>query len=107
MTRVVGITDRAHSQLEAAFRWWRENRSEVQAVKWYNLFMDAIAKIQINPEKYPLSLENKSFPYEIHELRFGVGRRKTHRAVFTIRPEMVLVIAVKHLAQQSITPDDV
>ncbi|MFN0021051.1 MAG: type II toxin-antitoxin system RelE/ParE family toxin [Pirellulaceae bacterium] len=107
MNRVVGITDQARNQLEAAFCWWKENRSEAQAVKWYNQFVEAIGTITNSPEKYPLSLENNSFPYEIRELRFGVGRRKTHRAVFTIRPEMVLVIAVRHLAQQPISLDDV
>jgi len=107
MTRIVGITDQAREQLEAAFHWWRENRSESQAVKWYNLFLDAIESIKNNPEKYPLSPENKSFPFEIRELRFGVGRHKTHRAVFTIRPDMVLVIAVRHMAQQAICPEDV
>jgi hypothetical protein len=35
------------------------------------------------------------------------GRRPTHRAVFAIRGEGMVVLAVRHLAQQDLSPDDV
>ena len=39
-------------------------------------------------------------------LVYGVGRRPTHRAVFTVRSDLVLVLRVRHLAQKEISPDD-
>lgn len=106
MTHVIGLTDRAQAEWESAFQWWAENRSEAQANKWHNAFADSIKSLRKEPTKFPLSPENGAFPYEIRDLRFGIGRRKTHRAVFTIRPNIVLVIAVRHLAQQNLDPDD-
>jgi hypothetical protein len=37
----------------------------------------------------------------------GLGRRPSHRVVFTIRPEGVVVLRVRHLAQERIAADDV
>jgi plasmid stabilization system protein ParE len=107
MKRVVGLTDRALLEMEAAHDWWAENRSPLQAAKWYNAFADAIESLESHSERCPLSPENGLFPFEIRDYRFGVGRRKTHRAVFTIRPDMVLIVAVKHLAQQYLSPGDI
>ena len=106
MTHVIGLTDRAQAELEATFRWWAENRSEAQANKWYYAFADSMTSLQKEPMRFPLSPESGAFSYEIRDLRFGIGRRKTHRAVFTIRPNIVLVIAVRHLAQQHLVPDE-
>ena len=107
MIRVVGLTDRAFREMEAAHDWWAENRSPLQAAKLYNAFADAIESLESNSEQCPLSPENGLFPFEIHDFRFGVGRRKTHRAVFMIRSDMVLIVAVKHLAQRSLSPGDI
>jgi plasmid stabilization system protein ParE len=100
------LTNRAHADLDAAYSWWAENRSREQAEKWYNKFADAIESLDDEPDRYPLSYENNQFPFPIRDLRFGVGKRPTHRAVFTIRTDMVLVLAIRHLAQRAITPDE-
>jgi len=106
MTYDVVLTDRAYDEMNAAYLWWAEHRSPLQADKWYNAFADAIASLSVNLERCPLARENDRFPLEIRNLYFGIGRRRTHRAVFTIRPEMVLVMTVRHLAQRDLTPDD-
>ena len=107
MNYPVVLTDRAHAEMEAAYLWWAENRSQSQAAKWYNAFAEAIESLAKNPARCPVSRENDQFPNEIHDLYFGIGRRRTHRAVFTIRRDLVLVLSVRHLAQQDLTPDDV
>jgi plasmid stabilization system protein ParE len=107
MTHVVVLTDRAHAEMEAAYLWWAEHRSRSQADRWYNAFADAIESLASNPDRCRLARENDCFPCEIRDLNFGIGRRRTHRAVFTIRRDMVLVLAVRHLAQRELSPDDV
>ena len=102
----VVLTDRARTELEAAYSWWAENRSREQAEKWYNKFADAIESLADQPERYSLSHESSRFSFPIRDLRFGIGKRPTHRAVFTIRTDMVLVLVIRHLAQRNITPDD-
>ena len=106
MTHRVVLTDRAHEQLEAGYRWWAENRSHTQADRWYNAFADAIESLSSNPDRHGISGEKDRFPYEIRDLYFGIGRGRTHLAVFTIRGDMVLVLAVRHLAQRDLTPED-
>ncbi len=107
MKSPVVLTDRAHADLEAAYSWWAEHRSREQAANWYNKFAEAIESLADQPERYSLSHESSRFPFQIRDLRFGIGKRATHRAVFTIRKDMVLVLAIRHLAQREITPGDV
>ena len=106
MTHHVVLTRRADRELEDAADWWAEHRSSHQAAHWYAGFSDAIASLRENPERCPLAPENGRFPYEIRELHYGLGSRPTHRAVFTIRPDMVLVLTIRHAAQAELTEDD-
>ena len=106
MTYKVALTDRAHDELDHACTWWAENRSPEQALKWYNGFIRAIRSLANDPQRCPLAAENDAFPYEIRQLTYGLGKRPTHRAVFTIRPDLVLVLRIRHLAQQRLSPDN-
>jgi plasmid stabilization system protein ParE len=106
MTYEVVLTERAHRQMEAAYCWWAENRSQPQAARWYNAFAQAMVSLEKDPELCALARENQLLPFEVRDLTFGVGKRLTHRAVFTIRPNLVLVLAVRHLAQESLLPED-
>ena len=106
MKYLVVLTDRAHADLEAAHAWWAENRSRTQADLWYSRFAEAIESLADQPERFSLSYESSRFRFQLRDLRFGVGSRPTHRAVFTIRTGMVLVLAIRHVAQRDLTPDD-
>ena len=106
MTYKVAITDRAFQELDSACKWWSENRSAEQALRWYNGFIRSIRSLADNPESRPFAPENYAFPHEVRELVYGVGRHPTHRALFTIRSDLVLVLRVRHLAQGEISPDD-
>lgn len=106
MTHRVVLTHRADRELEDAADWWAAHRSPDQAARWYAGFSDAIASLAENPQRCPLAPENGLFPYEIRELHYGLGSRPTHRAVFTIRPDMVLVLTIRHAAQAELTEED-
>ncbi|MDH3717782.1 MAG: type II toxin-antitoxin system RelE/ParE family toxin [Planctomycetota bacterium] len=106
MTYRVAITDRAFGELDSACKWWSENRSAEQALRWYKGFIQSIRSLANNPERRPLAPENHAFPHEVRQLVYGVGHRPTHRAVFTMRSDLVLVLRVRHLAQKEISPDD-
>jgi plasmid stabilization system protein ParE len=103
----VAITEPAEREMQSAFNWWAENRSKGQADRWYAGLAKAIADLSENPERHSQSRERDRFPYEIRDLLFGLGRRPTHRAVFTIRGEEVVVLTVRHVAQQDLSPDDI
>jgi plasmid stabilization system protein ParE len=38
-------------------------------------------------------------------LAYGLGRRSSHRAIYAIRDEQVLILAIRHAAQQDIQPE--
>ena len=74
--------------------------------RWYQGIRAAIAGLNTSPERCPVAAEQKIVPYEIRELHFGLGSRPTHRAVFTIVRETVVVLTVRHLARDELRPDD-
>ena len=106
MTYTVVISEPAERELEEAARWWAEHRSVEQAERWYRGFLDAIRSLADSPARYPLAREDRLFPAEIRELHFGLGRRPTHRAVFTLLTDVVLVLTVRHVGQADLTADD-
>lgn len=107
MAAQVVVMKRALADLQDHFEWWRDHRSAEQAVRWYNHALKLLQSLSTNAMKCRLSAENADFPFEIRQLNFGLGRRPSHRAVFTVRPDMVLVLRIQHLAQDQLTLDDI
>jgi plasmid stabilization system protein ParE len=104
--RVV-LTEQASRELERAAEWWAEHRDRQQAADWYSGFSERIWKLEENPESWPLADENDDFHYEIRELHFGLSSRSTHRAVYTIVGDIVLVLTIRHGAQDRISRADI
>ena len=107
MTYHVEITEFAERDMRSAHRWWADNRSKHQADRWYTGFANEIASLSVNPERQPQSRESHWFGIELRDLVFGTGRRPTHRAVFTIRGDSVVVLTIRHLAQADLSAEDV
>ncbi len=89
----------AEEQIVASARWWAEHRSAEQAQRWYANILRAIDSLSADAGRYPLAREDEYFPYELRQMNFGLGGRMTHRVLFTIRPDAVLVLSVRHVAQ--------
>ena len=106
MSYVVAYTQRALAELEEATDWWARHHSPVEAARWYAGFSAAIDSLAENPCCWPVARENGLFPYELRELPYGLGSRPTHRAVFTIRPEAVVILTIRHGAQKDLSVDD-
>ncbi len=107
MTYRVVITKRAESALDSAAEWWAKHHSSNQAVRWYSEFMVAIRGLDTNPLQHPVARENSRFADEIRALHFGLGSKPTHRAIFMITKDIVLVVTIRHAAQDEIRPGDV
>jgi plasmid stabilization system protein ParE len=107
VTYEVRIAPRAFKSLRRSARWWAKHRSPSQALRWYEGFVTAINSLAENPERRPLARENNDLPVEARDLTYGLGRRPTHRAVFIVRPNVVVVIAVRHLAQRNLRLEDI
>jgi plasmid stabilization system protein ParE len=103
--RVV-LHPRVYDELDDAYLWWAKNRSPLQAGRWFRGIWAAIQKLTTKPEHHPLAIENDRFPNEVRELRFGLGRRPSHRVLFSIRPDCIFVFKLRHVSQDAVDPDD-
>jgi plasmid stabilization system protein ParE len=100
------MTAKAHRDLNNSARWWAENRNRDQAARWLVGFKAAIASLADDPERHALANEDEDFPFTLRQILYGLGRRKTHRAVFEVSGDEVIVHGIRHLAQRDLTPDD-
>ena len=100
------VSKPAQRDAQEHYDWWAEHRSAEQAVRWYAAFYKALLKLEKNPERFPLAAENGTALFQLRQLNFGLGARPTHRAVFVIRDSDIVVLRVRHLAQDALTDDD-
>lgn len=107
MTYTVITTERAAREIEDTAAWWARAHSAEQAERWYQGILRAIAGLKTSPERWGISVERDRLPYEVRELHFGVGSKHTHRALFTIIGETVIVLTVRHLAREMLRPEDI
>jgi len=106
VTFQVILLPRAELQLYEAALWWSGHRSPDQAFRWLDGFERAIQSLAKNPTRFGYAPENDAFSFSLHQLNYGLGDHPTHRAVFEIRENAkVLVHAIRHLAQDEISPD--
>jgi plasmid stabilization system protein ParE len=103
----VTILPRAKRQLLEQALWWSQKRSAEQAYRWLEGFEKALASLASHPDRCNLARENDAFEAVIRELRFGLRKKATHRAVFEIRGDEVVVHSVRHFAQRDLEPDDI
>jgi plasmid stabilization system protein ParE len=103
--RVV-LTSRAERQLYQAALWWAENRDAGQAARWIEGFEAVLGSLSENPERHGVAREDSLFPFPVRQLLYGLGKRPSHRAVFEVRGDEVIVHAIRHVSQRDLTPDD-
>jgi plasmid stabilization system protein ParE len=101
------ISRPAERDIEAQHDWWAENRSAEQAARWHIAYLRAILDLKNHPERRPLASENGSWPFDVRQLKFGLGRRATHRAIYRIVGDQVVVLRSRHLAQNALRLDDI
>jgi plasmid stabilization system protein ParE len=103
----VRIAEPAQYDMQEQRDWWAEHRSAEQAARWHQQFFQALLQLEETPARFSLASENGIWPFEVRQLNFGVGRKPTHRAVFTIRDNEVIVLRIRHFAQDSLTADEI
>jgi len=106
MPHPVYLTDQAYEDVNSTCNWWAENRSVEQSERWYHKFVATIDTLKSQPDRFSHAEENAKVPIDLKQANFGLGQKLTHRIVFTIRPEMVLVFRVLHLAQRELSVED-
>lgn len=106
MRLAVVISQRAAEEIQAAHDWWAEHRSAAQAARWYDGLLTALEGLSANAVRHSKASNSSDFPFEVRELLYGLGRRPSHRALFTIRPDAVYVLTLRHVSQAEVGLDD-
>lgn len=100
------ITGPAKDDLQAMYDWWAKNRSTEQATRWYLGIHAAIVSLSNMPERCPLATESELLEQGVRQLLFGLGRHPTHRIVFGIDGQSVIIFRVRHTSQDILTGND-
>lgn len=106
MNRRVQILPRAKRQLYDAALWWADHRSVAEAAHWIEGIESAIQGLSDDADRFPLAAESGMFDFPLRQLNFGVSRHLTHRVLFSVHEDRVVIYAIRHLAQEDVTPDD-
>ena len=67
-----------------------------------------MAALAEHPERFAVAREDSFYdlPFTVRQLLYGIGRKPTHRAVLEVHGDTVYVLAVRHLVQNDLSPDE-
>jgi plasmid stabilization system protein ParE len=105
MARVI-ISGPAKRDIQAAHDWWAEHRSAEQAGRWYRGIFAAMKTLERSPERCTMATERDLLPQGVRQLLYGLGRKRTHRIVFAVDGDEVIVFRVRHTSQAALKPDE-
>ena len=98
------VTRRAERQIESAYDWYRL-RDSTSAERWFSALLQTLDEVCRALDRFPLAEESRKFPIQLRQATFGAGKSKTHRCLFSQRPEGIVIYAVRHLAQDELDPE--
>jgi len=102
----VDFTERATKEFNAACDWY-EQHSPQAAKKWLAAVGHMLDQLESDPHRFPRASDADVLTVPLQESYLGAGRRYTHRFVYAVRPDHVVVVyAIRHLAQDELTIDD-
>jgi plasmid stabilization system protein ParE len=101
----VEFTRRAVADFDEAILWYSE-RSADAANKWIAAVEGALDALEQHPQRFPRAREDGLRGTTLHECAIGAGRRLTHRLIFAIRSDKIVVYAVHHVSRKDLTLDD-
>jgi len=99
----VVIARTAAREIEEQYDWLAE-RSKAMANRWRNSLLEAIDTLEDNPERCPDAPEAE-WHEGLRQLIHG-KRAQIHRILFEIRGPTVVVMRVRHSAQDFLAPDE-
>lgn len=94
MSRRVRLTKAAEDDFEERLTALAE-RSPSAAEKLHSRYLEALARLRDFPLSCGLAHENPRFAEEIRHLLFWVHSNRKYRALFTIRGDEVVILAIR------------
>lgn len=100
------ITDQAEEDIRQNLYWWGENRSHEQAERWYDGVYAKIHTLVSTAGRYTPATEPSLRALGLKQASFGIGRRPTHRILYSIEGDEVVIYRVRAFKQDAIGPGD-
>ena len=104
MSFQVVLARRAAREIEEQYNWLAE-RSEAAANRWRDALLAAIDTLADHPQRCPEAPEAE-WHEGLRQLLYG-KRRQVHRILFEIRGQTVVVLRVRHGAQDFLGPKEI
>ena len=104
MTFEVIVYQQAHDAILRNAVWWAVNHSKIEAEGWKGAIYDQVHQLTHMPKQHALAWENDEFSYELRQLRLGIGKRQTYRALFTVKDSAVHVLDFLAAEQDGVRP---
>ncbi|QDT36423.1 type II toxin-antitoxin system RelE/ParE family toxin [Stratiformator vulcanicus] len=89
----VKLSQRAERQLLEAVEWYEVNAPQFSE-SWYRSILQSIATLETDPHRLPHAREDHHLQMELRELHFGYRKRMTHRILFVVRDDEVLIRSI-------------
>jgi plasmid stabilization system protein ParE len=102
----VRLTDKAEADVEAALRWFREQRAATAGDRWFWRLLAKIKTLEVHPERCTVAAESEDLGLEIRELPFG-KRHGVYRILFRIQKRTVHILRVWHGARDRVSSEDI
>jgi plasmid stabilization system protein ParE len=102
----VRLTRGAEADLERRITTLAE-RSPEAALRLNDRFEEALFRLRDRPLSCGLAYENPHFAEEIRHLLFGTHPKRKYRALFCIRGDEVVVLAIRAPGEKPVNPDDI
>lgn len=99
MTYRIRVSGPAQRDVVENHQWWAKNRSVEQADRWLDGIDAAVSSLRQMPERYGFAPEKDLVEQGVRQMLCGVGRRPTHRVVFVVDGDEVVVLRVRGVAQ--------
>jgi plasmid stabilization system protein ParE len=100
------LTKKAIEDLGQARDYIRRSSPQT-ADRWYRSFLEALLRLEENPESCSHAPEDREFPFELRQFFFRTKSRLANRALFTIVGSEVRVLAIRRPGQPLITARDI
>lgn len=102
----VVITGPAKRDVEEARDWWAENRSAEQAARWYLKAVATMELLATTSHRNPFAREPRFKKLGVRQVAFGLGRRPSHRILYAVRDDRVVVYRVRSNWQDDLKVGD-
>jgi plasmid stabilization system protein ParE len=104
MTFRVRLTRNAEADLEQRLTTVAE-RSPEAARRLNDRFEKALLRLRDFPLSCGLAYENPSFSEELRHLLFGIHPKRKYRALFVVRGDEVVILAIRAPGEKPISPE--